>query len=338
MRTVCAMSEQNSKSDFDHLTPDLVLDLVEEVLPVRCSNICRPLNSYINRVYEVGLEDGDAVIAKFYRPGRWSRAALQDEHDFVFELMDAEIPVIPPIKNEAGRSLHEHGHTYYTLFEKKGGRICDEPDAEQWCELGRLMGRVHLVGQRQPAAHRITMTPDAVMRQQIEYIMRSGLVAREHQREYEDAVHQTIQMIAPLFADTQVLRIHGDCHRQNIIYRPGESFYMIDFDDMAMGPAVQDVWMLLPGRLQDCVREMDLFLSGYETFRPLERSELRLIESLRAMRFVHFTAWCVRQAADGGFTRLAPGWGEPAYWQQEIHELRKQQQEIRDALEAVMLF
>jgi len=332
------MQNEENIPDFDHLTPDLVLNLVEEVLDKRSSNICRPLNSYINRVYEVQMDDGSAVIPKFYRPGRWSRDALQDEHDFMFELLNEEIPVIAPIHNEQGASIFEYGETYFTIFDKKGGRICDEPNYDQWRELGHLLGRVHQIGALHHPRDRIVLTPQDSSTHQIDYILSSGFVTKEYRKEYERALRDTIDMITPLFQDIELVRIHGDCHRQNIIHRLGESFFIIDFDDMAVGPAIQDVWMLLPGRLQDAVREMDYFLEGYGTFSEIDKAQLKLIEPLRAMRFIHFTAWCVRQAADGGFAQLAPGWGESTYWNQETHELRKQQTEIQDALDAAPLF
>jgi Ser/Thr protein kinase RdoA (MazF antagonist) len=289
------------------------------------------LNSYINRVYEVHREEGDPVIGKFYRPGRWSREALQDEHDFLRELQEAEVPVVAPLAGVEAHTLHDFHGMAFALFPKKGGRICDEPSPDQWKELGRLMARVHVVGSRHEPRDRIVMTPDASTCAQLDYILRSGLIPRECRKDYEAAARETVELIEPLFEDVSRIRIHGDCHFQNLIYRPGESFFIIDFDDMAMGPPVQDVWMLLPGRLQDARREMDLFLDGYETFREFEHASLRLIEPLRAMRFIHFTAWCVRQAKDGGFARLAPDWGTAAYWKREIHELGKQQTEIADA-------
>jgi len=330
--------EETQPSDFDHLTPDLVLNLVEGVLGRGCSNTCRPLNSYINRVYEVEMDDGSFVIPKFYRPGRWSRKALQDEHDFMFELEQEEIPVVAPIRMKDGMSIFKHGRTYFTIFERKGGRICDEPTYDQWKELGRLLGRVHLVGAQHEPLHRIKMAPQHSSSEQIDYILGSGFLSHADRKEYEGIARQMIDMIHPLFQDTEFIRIHGDCHHQNIIHRPEESFFIIDFDDMAFGPAVQDIWMLLPGRLQDSLPEMDHFLEGYETFTPFDRQQLKLIESLRAMRFIHFTAWCVRQAADGGFSRLAPGWGESSYWRQEIRELFNQQVEIQDALSAPAFF
>ena len=166
------------------------------------------------------------------------------------------------------------------------------------------------------------------------YAMGTSLASSESETNLalKAAAYDMLDLIEPLFDDVPLQRIHGDLHHQNLIYRPGESFYLIDFDDMAMGPAVQDVWMLLPGRAADARYELGLFLEGYEMFRPFPMAQIDLVEPLRAMRFMHFTAWCARQAADGGFSRLAPDWGTAAYWRQEAHELRKQEQEIRDAM------
>lgn len=324
-------------ADFDHLTPDAVLDFVEGALSSRCANLCRPLNSYINRVYEVQLASGDFVIPKFYRPGRWDRDALQDELDFLTDLKADEIPVIAPLADGEGTTLFSAEGMYFAVFPKMGGRICDEPREQEWLELGRLLARVHVVGSARPAVHRVIMAPREVTSMHIDYLLASGVIPAGHRAEYEEAARGVVDRIAPLFEGVEQIRIHGDCHHQNIIHRPGESFYMIDFDDMAMGAPVHDLWMLLPGRLIDAAYEADLLLEGYEMFRDFDRSSLALIEPLRAMRFVHFTAWCAHQAADGGFARMAPDWGTPEYWRREIHELRKQEQEIADASRSRLL-
>jgi len=318
-------------ADFDHLTPELAMTLVEDAIHTRLTHLYRPLNSYINRVYEMERDDGGFVIAKFYRPNRWSQAALQEEHDFLLELAGAEIPVIPPLPDSDGRTLFEAGDMYFALFEKKGGRICDEPDPQQWRMLGRLLARVHQVGERHAARNRIVMSPGTSTRDNLSAILDSGFVTPSDAGAYEDAVLALIEKVSPMFDPDTFIRIHGDCHHQNMIHRPGEGFYVIDFDDMATGPAVQDLWMLLPGRVQDARRELHLLLEGYEMFREFDDAQLRLVEPLRAMRFIHFTAWCARQAADGGFARLVADWGTSAFWQQEIHELRKQMVEIHDA-------
>jgi Ser/Thr protein kinase RdoA (MazF antagonist) len=321
----------STSPDFDHLTPDAVLDLVEGALGARCTNLCRPLNSYINRVYEVQMASGEFVIPKFYRPGRWDREALQDELDFLTDLKRDEIPVIAPLTGEAGTTLFRAEGMYFAIFPKMGGRICDEPGEQEWLELGRLLARVHVVGSARPAAHRVVLDPRDVTSSHIDYLLASEVIPAGLRSEYEDAARGMVARIAPRFDGVDRIRIHGDCHHQNIIHRPGESFYMIDFDDMAMGPPVHDMWMLLPGRVADAAYEVDVLLEGYETFRDFDRSSLALIEPLRAMRFIHFTAWCAHQAADGGFARLAPDWGTAEYWRRETHELRKQEQEIEDA-------
>ena len=315
-----------------------MIDTIEDVLGAPCSNLCRPLNSYINRVYEAQLEDETWVVAKFYRPGRWSREALQDELDFVADLQVAEVPVVAPIPDATGKLLHKRSGMHFAIYPRRGGRICDELNSDQWGELGRLLGRVHLVGAEADPQDRIHLAPHASAIGHLEYILNSDQLTPDHRREYEQLTCETLDEIQPLFEEVDLLRIHGDLHLQNLIHRPDEGFVLIDFDDMALGPAVQDLWMLLPGRLGDCRAEVDRFLAGYEMFMAFDMSELCLIEPLRLMRFLHFTAWCARQVADGGprtnTGRLLANFGSSAYWGQEIQAMRRQQVEIRDALEA----
>jgi Ser/Thr protein kinase RdoA (MazF antagonist) len=316
------------------LTPDAVINAVEEALGVACTNVCRSLNSYINRVYEVGLAAGGYAIAKFYRPGRWSRDALQDELDFLQELHAAEVPVVPPLPGRGGALLHNLAGTWFAVFPKKGGRPLDEPTGNEWLHLGRLIARMHAVGARHAPRDRIQLHPQHSTRRHLQFTLESGTLPPAHRRDYETAVAGLIALIDPLFEAVETLRIHGDCHRGNILHRPGEGYHLLDFDDMAVGPAVQDVWLILPDRLARARVELELLLEGYETFLPFPRATLRLIEPLRAMRFIHFTAWCARQKADGGFARLAPDWGTAEFWRQEIADLGTQRQEILDALAA----
>jgi Ser/Thr protein kinase RdoA (MazF antagonist) len=319
-------------SDFSHLTPDVVLQLVEQALGVRTSNLCRPLTSYINRVYEVQRDDGAWVVAKFYRPGRWSRIALQDEQDFLNDLAAAEIPVIAPLPGADGRTLQEHRGMCFAIYPKKGGRPCDEPTDDQWRELGRLLARVHQVGTRRRPKDRIRIHPLHSTAAHLRDILAHPFPHAGLRTQFEAAAAALVERIAPLFDDLDETRLHGDCHPANILYRPGEAFHLIDFDDMATGPAIQDFWMLLPGALRNCPREADLLLDGYETFEDFDHASLKLIEPLRAMRFLHYTAWCARQKADGGFARIAPDWGSATFWRQELADLERQRQEIEDAL------
>lgn len=317
-------------ADFSSLTPDLVLQLVESALGVRASNICRSLTSYINRVYDVQLDDATWVVAKFYRPNRWTRAALQDEQDFLTDLAAAELPVIAPIRAPNGATLHEANGLRFSIFPKKGGRAVDEFNDDQWKEFGRLLARVHNVGAQRPARNRIVIHPEKSTRENLRVILAMDFPFPSLLREYEQTAHELIETIAPHFAGIENVRIHGDCHVANMIQRPGEAIYLIDFDDMATGPAVQDLWMMLTGHRRQSRRELDLLLEGYETFREFNYAELALIEPLRAMRYIHFTAWCARQKADGGFARLAPDWGTAAYWKRETNDLQKQLHEIAD--------
>lgn len=316
--------------DFSHLNPDTVINAVEETLGVRCSNLCRPLNSYINRVYEVGLDSGGHVIAKFYRPGRWSRDALQDELDFLSELSAAEVPVVPPMPAADGALLQQLGATWFAVFPKRGGRPLDEPAPEEWIRLGRLIGRMHAVGAAKLPRDRVVLHPRASTLSHLEYILDSGTLTSQYRRAYESAVLQLVERIAPLFDEVPRFRVHGDCHRGNILFRPDEGYHLLDFDDMAVAPAVQDLWMILPDRLPRSRPQLDLLLEGYETFTEFPYDTLNLIEPLRAMHFIHFTAWCARQRADGGFARLSPEWGGQEFWRQELAELDKQMREIPD--------
>ncbi|MDH5298276.1 MAG: serine/threonine protein kinase [Desulfobulbaceae bacterium] len=323
--------EEEEQPSFHSLPPHTILALVETALGRRCTNLCRSMNSYINRVFELAGEEGEGLIVKFYRPGRWPMAALADEHALLLELAAEEIPVIAPLTLKDGSTLCSHGDLHFALFPKKGGRNFDEYSLDQWLELGRLMGRVHLVGARRQAGARITMAPEHSTRTQVEYILGGGFMPPDLAASFRQLTDTLIAEITPLFAGSEKIRIHGDCHFANLIHRPGESFFLIDFDDMAMGPPVQDLWMLLPGHLEESLAEVDLFLEGYETFRDFDRRTLRLIEPLRAMRYIHYTAWCAHQVAEDGASQVSPDFGSRAYWEQEIRDLAEQLDRIRSA-------
>ncbi|BHH82085.1 stress response kinase A [Desulforhopalus sp. 52FAK] len=315
-------------NDFQQLTPDRVLTLIEQRMGVRCNNLFRPMNSYINRVFEVETTDQTRLIAKFYRPNRWTKEAILDEHQFLLDLKEQEIPVIAPLTAEDGSTLGTIGDLHFTVFPKCGGRSVDEFTDDQWLQLGRLIGRMHQVGETAVAKHRVTMGPEYSSAQQLQYLLASRCVPEDLKRSLEQAVTSILGDINPLFAKRKNIRIHGDCHFANFIHRPGESLYIIDFDDMVMGPPVQDIWMLLPGGLEDTFVELDLFLEGYETFRPFDQSSLRLVEPLRAMRFIHYMAWCAHQVEEDGETRAIDGFGSREYWQQEIADLLDQADRI----------
>lgn len=328
------MTEKTSSAGrhaFAGLTPDVIITLAEKALAVRCTNLCRPLNSYINRVYELEYEDRTGLVIKFYRPGRWSQNGLLDEHTYLLELAAREIPVIAPLTLADGTTLGQYGQIFFACFAKCGGRSYDEYSEEQWLELGRLIGRVHAVGAMHLPQERITMAPDRSTRQQVDGLLAGNILPADLRRPFTELTDALIKEITPLFAHTRMIRIHGDCHFSNLIYRPDKSFYIIDFDDMAVGPPVQDFWMLLPGLLQDSLLEIDFFLEGYETFMDFDRHSLALIEPLRAMRYIHYIAWCAHQVSEDGMSRVAPDFGSREYWQQEMGDLADQLERIRNA-------
>lgn len=327
MKPTTTLKERSSA--FHTLSPDVVIDCAESALATPFSNLFRPFNSYINRVYELQQQDGILRIIKFYRPGRWSREAILQEHSFLFELAEQEIPVIAPLTQAHGSTLGMVGEICFALFPKCGGRCIDEYTDDQWLELGRLLGRIHNVGAVHAADARIFLGPDSSTRRQIAAILQSGLVPQELRSLFIDTVEELLEEIIPLFADIDRIRLHGDCHFANIIHRPDTSFSLIDFDDMAVGPPVQDFWMLLPGTLEVSTVEAELFLEGYESFRPFDRRTLRLIEPLRAMRYIHYMAWCVHQVVEDGETRVMDNFGTSDYWQQEIRDLGDQLSRIR---------
>ncbi len=326
-------SNDTSSPVFSCLTPDTVINAVEDATGERCTSLCRPLNSYINRVYEVGLAGGGFVIAKFYRPGRWGRDALQDEMDFLHELHEAEVPVVPPIPGNGGALLHDLSGIWFAVFPKKGGRPVDSPTRDEWVQLGRLIARVHAVGASRMPRDRIRLHPQHSSMEHLGYILGSGTVSSQFMDAYERTVREVIDLITPCFDGVETFRIHADCHFANILHRPDEGYHLLDFDDMAVGPAVQDLWMILPDRAARARDEINLFLEGYETFMSFPYDTLDLIEPLRAMRFIHYTAWCARQKADGKYARLPEDWGCDAFWRQEVNDLVTQREEILGVLD-----
>ena len=320
---------------FHHLAPAAIIGLVESALGRECSNLCRPYNSYINQVYELQDAEGQGLVVKFYRPGRWESAAIQDEHDFLLDLQSQEIPVIAPMRLKNGITLASHEGIPYAVFPKQGGRYPDEFSEEQWIAIGRLLGRIHMVGAAGQAHARQRLHPQVTTKAQVRYIASSGLLPEDLAGRYREAASDIIRAITPLFDSLEMIRIHGDCHRANIIDRPGEALRLIDFDDMVIGPPVQDLWMLLPGTLADSPVEADLLLEGYEAFRPFTRATLRLVEPLRAMRYIHYTAWCARQVVEDGRTQVMDDFGSRQYWLAELDDLAEQLERIRESGEAV---
>ena len=317
-------------ADFEHLTPEVLLDVVEQALGKRMTGLTIPLPSYINRVYELQTRAGERVIAKFYRPGRWSREAIEDEHLFLADCAEAEIPVVSPVMLAGGSTLGEAHGTFFALFPKKAGRVFELITDEDWTRMGSLLGRIHQAGARRKPIDRITLKPDRSTRADLDFITRGGFVTPEHRSAFDDLTSRIVDSISPLFEGAGFIRIHGDFHRGNLLDRPGEGLMVIDFDDMMVGPPVHDMWLLLPDHAGRSRREIDMILAGYEQFREFDYSSLRLIECLRFMRIVYYLAWCARQAGDYDFRTNHPDWGGDTFWQRELLDLGHQYQVIME--------
>lgn len=320
----------DSIGDFEHLLPDVLLDAVEQALEQRMTGLATPLPSYINRVYEVETMDGERLIVKFYRPGRWSREALQEEHSFVLDCAEDEIPVIAPMTLSNGETLFEADGIYFTLFPKRFGRQLEINSVKDWLRVGRLLGRLHVAGSRKEAQHRTNLHPEQSTKAHIAQLIEGEFITPMHMETFQQVSAEILDLITDLFDDTEFIRIHGDCHCGNLLKRPGEGIMVIDFDDMMTGPPVQDMWILLPDHANNCRQELDLLLHGYEQFREFDDFSIRLIEPLRAMRIIYFLAWCSQQINDFKFQAMYPDWGNDIFWQREITDLTSQLQIIRE--------
>lgn len=342
--------------DFSPLYPQDVVDAVETVLGTRVDGTLTPYPSYINRVYGLRLEDGSRVIAKFYRPGRWPEETLRDELGFVSECAAAGLPVLTPLSDEAGETLNaiavetagaaaEHLGVepaerlyYFTLYPFVRGRGWEPEKDNDWLELGRLIAALHEIGARRPSPHRIAIGPETSTLPALRNLLSSGVIHQDARSEFEEIGTATLERIAPLFADQPRIRLHGDLHRGNLLDagsflgddQPSRPIF-IDFDDTANGPAVQDIWLFLPGRIADSRRELNLLLEGYEEIRAFDRNSAALIEPLRFMRMIAYLDWQARQKADAGFDRAFPDWGGRAFWIKETEDLRDQSLVIADA-------
>lgn len=324
-------------SDYGGLTPELIFHSVETVGALRVDGSLQPLPSYINRVYEIRSDDGRPLIAKFYRPGRWSLTAIREEHLFTADCAADEIPVVAPLELTSGETLALCGDYPLALFPRKAGRLFELNRDEDYIRAGALIARVHLCGGRRSFVSRRTLTPGQSLvtdLEDLEFLVNDTEAGGGPLRAFLETAGDIRQRIAPLFNGIPLQRIHGDAHRGNILDRAEEGLLLIDFDDTLTGPAVQDLWMLLPGPYRESRRELALLAEGYEQFRPFPWEQARLIEPLRAMRMIYFLAWCARQRHDPRFRHQFPQWGGSGFWETETEDLRNQLQEIEESLPA----
>jgi Ser/Thr protein kinase RdoA (MazF antagonist) len=315
---------------FADLTPDAVLNAIDSV-GIVTSGTLLALNSYENRVFQVGVEDSAQrfVIAKFYRPARWSDAQILEEHAFTQELADAEVPAVPPLVIDGG-TLHERAGYRFALYPRRGGRAPEIEDrsVREW--LGRFIGRIHSLGGRQAYAHRPALDVETFGEEPRAYVLDSGWLPHELRDVYAGVCAQALAEIRRCYeraGDLRTIRLHGDVHVGNVLWTDSGAQagpHFVDFDDSRMGPAVQDLWMLLSGPRDEQQAQLADLLAGYEDFAQFDRRELALIEALRTLRLIHYSAWIARRWDDPAFPAAFPWFDTPRYWEQKILELREQ--------------
>ena len=309
---------------YAELSPDIVLDALEAV-GHRCDGRVLALNSYENRVYQIGVEDGPPVVAKFYRPARWSDAAIREEHAFAAELDAQQIPVVAPLRRDA-ESLFVHGGFRYAVFPRRGGRWPELGTADDREWVGRFLGRIHAVGRAGRFAERGRLRVDALGREAREAVLDGDWMPDYLAAKYEDVTDRLLAVIEAQAEDwggARIGRILGDCHRGNILWTDAGPHF-VDLDDCLSGPAIQDLWMLLAGSQQEMRTQLTDLLKGYEQFADFDRGETALIEPLRALRMIHYSAWLARRWHDPAFPRAFPWFAEPRYWEEHYRALEDQ--------------
>ena len=312
-----------SSHPFEKLTPDAVIDAVESTGIISDARILA-LNSYENRVYQVGVEDADPLIAKFYRPERWSREQILEEHSFSLELADLEIPVVPPIVI-GDSTLAEFAGFKFALFKRRGGRSPDL-SLDNLLIMGRFIGRLHAAGAIKSFQHRRTMTLEYFAEDSAQYLLENNFIPQDLRPAYSTLAQDLIKRIQDVFASARApaqIRIHGDCHMGNVLWRD-DMPHFVDFDDTMTGPAIQDLWMLLSGDRQEKLAQLSELIDGYNEFYDFNPGELVLIESLRTMRLMHYSAWLARRWDDPAFPLAFPWFNSESYWAGHILELREQ--------------
>ena len=309
---------------FQRLTPDVIMDAVESQ-GFRCDCRTLALNSYENRVYQVGIEEGLPLIAKFYRPGRWSDDQITEEHDFSFELANHDLPVVAPWRNGAGESLFHHEGFRFALYPRQGGHAPEFDNLDNLLILGRMLGRLHLVGAVRPFRHRPALDSGSFGHASVALI-RERFVPPDYRESYVAVTDRLLEAVDAAIAaagPVRLLRVHGDCHAGNILWRDNAPHF-VDFDDARTAPAVQDLWMMLSGDRDRRTAQLVELVEGYGEFNDFDPRELRLVEPLRALRILHHSAWLARRWEDPLFHRTFPWFNTPRYWNEQINELREQ--------------
>lgn len=314
-----------SVAPFAELTPDIILDALDSV-GLRSDGRLLALNSYENRVYQIGMEQAAPLVIKFYRPARWSDAEILEEHAFVQSLAEAEIPVIPALLLGENKTLHNFKGFRFSVFHKHGGRApeLDQPGILEW--IGRFIGRIHAIGALDSYKARPALDISSFGVEPSEYLLTHGFIPADIEDVYRGVVKQSLDGVERCFeraGDIARIRLHGDCHLGNLLWTD-DGPHFVDFDDSRMGPAVQDIWMMLSGERADMQKQLADLLAGYECFYDFNPRELHLVEALRTLRLIHYAAWIARRWDDPAFPMAFTWFNTQRYWQDRILELREQ--------------
>lgn len=307
--------------DFSSLSPDLILDGIEST-GVQVDSGLLALNSYENRVYQFHDENKVKYVTKFYRPQRWSKEAIHEEHQFALELANEELPMVAPLVID-GTSLFEHNGYHFAMFPCRGGRIFEVDNLDQLEWMGRFIGRIHAVASRQKFLHRTTINTEDKLVRARSVIKSSGFVDISIENAFFTILDQVIELATQQYKPSDLIRLHGDCHAGNILWTD-DGPHFVDLDDCCTGPAIQDLWMMLSGDRANQILQLDTLLGGYEEFHSFEMKELALVESLRTMRVVNYMAWLCERWQDPAFPHNFPWFNTAKYWEQQVLMLKEQ--------------
>ena len=315
---------------YDRLTPDMIIDAVESAGYLSDARLLA-LNSYENRVYQVGIEDSTPLIAKFYRPERWSEAQILEEHRFSLELQDAEISVVAPMVNDQGATLHTFEGFQFALFLRRGGYPPELDNLDNMLVLGRTLGRIHAVGRAAQFKVRHSMSVQRMLSDSRALLL-ENFIPRDLVPAYESLTADLEQQVRSVFSEVQpedFIRIHGDCHVGNILWRDNTAHF-VDFDDCCAAPAMQDLWMFLNGERHDRQLQLSELVEGYSEFCDFDPRQIRWIETLRTLRLIHYAAWLGRRWQDPAFPRSFTWFNTERYWADHILELREQMSALQE--------
>lgn len=325
--------QDNAAFAFQSLTPDLILDSLESI-GVRADSGLLPLNSFENRVYQFHTEQDDGTITrlvtKFYRPNRWTDEQIQEEHNFALELAENEVPMVAPLQID-GASLHHFGDHRFTLYPCRGGRLFENDNLDHLEWMGRFIGRIHTVGASKPFQCRPTIDTQSYLLESQQTLQHNELLPTELHKPFFTILDQVIDQTLSLYQwQGDSIRLHGDCHAGNILWTDNGPHF-VDLDDARMGPAIQDLWMMLSGDRHNQQLQIETMIEGYQEFADFDPVQLKLIEPLRAMRMIHYMAWIARRWQDPAFPRNFSWFAENKYWEQQILALKEQSSELNEA-------